>query len=107
MSIYVITNSEIHDPAAYEKYKAAAPQYVARHGGEYCVCVAVRSRFWWAIGGPPAFGFEISHARGLCEFHGRPGLPTLERAEGIDFDADQRRYRGWLRRLSELAEALA
>ena len=37
MSIYVITNSEIHDPAAYEKYKAAAPQYVARHGGEYCV----------------------------------------------------------------------
>ena len=37
MSIYVITNSEIHDLAAYEKYKAAAPQYVARHGGEYCV----------------------------------------------------------------------
>ena len=37
MSIYVITNSEIHDAEAYEKYKAAAPEYIARHGGEYCV----------------------------------------------------------------------
>ena len=36
MSIYLIADSEIHDPEAYEKYKEAAPKYVARHGGEYC-----------------------------------------------------------------------
>ena len=36
MSVYLIADSEIHDPEAYEKYKEAAPQYVARHGGEYC-----------------------------------------------------------------------
>ena len=36
MSIYLIADSEIHDPEAYEKYKEAAPQFVARHGGEYC-----------------------------------------------------------------------
>ena len=35
MSVYLIADSEIHDPEAYEKYKEAAPQYVARHGGEY------------------------------------------------------------------------
>ena len=29
-------DAEIHDAAAYEKYKVAAPEYVARHGGEYC-----------------------------------------------------------------------
>ena len=36
MSIYLIADSEIHAPEAYEKYKEAAPQFVARHGGEYC-----------------------------------------------------------------------
>ena len=36
MSVYLIADSEIHDPEAYEKYKEAAPKYVARHGGEYC-----------------------------------------------------------------------
>ena len=36
MSVYLIADSEIHDPEAYEKYKEAAPLYVARHGGEYC-----------------------------------------------------------------------
>ncbi len=36
MSVYLIADSEIHDPEAYEKYKEAAPQYVARHGREYC-----------------------------------------------------------------------
>ena len=36
MSVYPIADSEFHDPEAYEKYKEAAPKYVARHGGEYC-----------------------------------------------------------------------
>ena len=36
MAVYLIADSEIHDPEAYEKYKEAAPKYVARHGGEYC-----------------------------------------------------------------------
>ena len=36
MSGYLIADSEIHDPEVYEKYKEAAPKYVARHGGEYC-----------------------------------------------------------------------
>ena len=36
MSVYLIADSEIHDPEAYEKYKESAPKYVARHGGEYC-----------------------------------------------------------------------
>ena len=36
MSVYLIADSEIHDPEAYKKYKEAAPKYVARHGGEYC-----------------------------------------------------------------------
>ena len=30
-----IRQADVHDPEAYEKYKQAAPQYVARHGGEY------------------------------------------------------------------------
>ena len=36
MSVYLIADSEIHDPEAYKKYKEAAPKYVTRHGGEYC-----------------------------------------------------------------------
>ncbi len=36
MSVYMILDAEIHDLKAYEKYKEAAPQFVARHGGEYC-----------------------------------------------------------------------
>ena len=36
MSVYMILDTEVHDAEAYEKYKEAAPQYVARHGGEYC-----------------------------------------------------------------------
>ena len=36
MSVYMILDAEVHDAGAYEKYKEAAPQYVARHGGEYC-----------------------------------------------------------------------
>ena len=36
MSVYVMTEAVVHDVEAYEKYKAQAPQYVARHGGEYC-----------------------------------------------------------------------
>ena len=37
MAVYMILEADVHDPEAYEKYKQAAPQYVARHGGEYCV----------------------------------------------------------------------
>ena len=36
MSVYMVLDAEVHDPEKYEEYKAAAPQYVARHGGEYC-----------------------------------------------------------------------
>ena len=36
MSVYMILDAELHDAEAYERYKEAAPQYVARHGGEYC-----------------------------------------------------------------------
>ena len=36
MSVYMILDAEVRDVEAYEKYKEAAPQYVARHGGEYC-----------------------------------------------------------------------
>ena len=36
MPVYMILDAEIHDTEAYEKYKEAAPKYVARHGGEYC-----------------------------------------------------------------------
>jgi uncharacterized protein (DUF1330 family) len=36
MTIYMILDAEVHDTAAYESYKEAAPHYVARHGGEYC-----------------------------------------------------------------------
>ena len=36
MSVYMLLDAEVHDREKYEEYKAAAPQYVARHGGEYC-----------------------------------------------------------------------
>ena len=36
MSAYVLTEAVVHDVEAYDKYKQQAPQYVARHGGEYC-----------------------------------------------------------------------
>ena len=32
MSVYMILDAEVHDAEAYERYKEAAPQYVARHG---------------------------------------------------------------------------
>ena len=31
-----MTEAVVHDVEAYDKYKEQAPQYVARHGGEYC-----------------------------------------------------------------------
>ena len=36
MSVYLMTEAVVHDVEAYEQYKEQAPQYVARHGGEYC-----------------------------------------------------------------------
>ena len=36
MSVYMVLDAEVHDPEKYEEYKAAAPQYVSKHGGEYC-----------------------------------------------------------------------
>ena len=41
MSVYLMTEAVVHDVEAYEKYKEQAPQYVARHGGEYCCRGAV------------------------------------------------------------------
>ena len=40
MPVYMILDAELHvaepeDAAAYDRYKEAAPKYVARHGGEY------------------------------------------------------------------------
>lgn len=37
MSVYMIVDIEVHDPAAYERYKAGVPPLVHRHGGEYLV----------------------------------------------------------------------
>ena len=37
MPAYMIVNLEVHDPAAYEAYKANVPALIARHGGEYLV----------------------------------------------------------------------
>jgi uncharacterized protein (DUF1330 family) len=35
MSAYVIVQVDIHDPVAYERYKAMAPASIAAHGGRY------------------------------------------------------------------------
>jgi uncharacterized protein (DUF1330 family) len=37
MATYVIVNLQVHDPATYERYRAAAPALIKRHGGEYLV----------------------------------------------------------------------
>ena len=49
MAIYVIFENEIHDRAKYDEYKAAVPEYVARHGGEYLArdgAIEVRGGDW-------------------------------------------------------------
>lgn len=35
MPAYLIVNTDIHEPAAYERYKAAVPALIRKHGGEY------------------------------------------------------------------------
>jgi uncharacterized protein (DUF1330 family) len=35
MPAFVIVQVDIHDPAAYERYKAMAPASIAAHGGRY------------------------------------------------------------------------
>ncbi|HKW14671.1 MAG TPA: DUF1330 domain-containing protein [Candidatus Krumholzibacteria bacterium] len=35
MPAYVIVQVDIHDPVAYERYKAMAPASIAAHGGRY------------------------------------------------------------------------
>ena len=37
MSVYVIVNVDVKDPAAYEEYKAKVPALIRKHGGEYLV----------------------------------------------------------------------
>jgi len=37
MSVYLIVDIEVHDPVAYEQYKAGVPPLVRKHGGEYLV----------------------------------------------------------------------
>lgn len=35
MAAYLIADVEVHDLAEYEKYKAAVPALIHKHGGEY------------------------------------------------------------------------
>ena len=51
MAVYLMTEAVVHDVEAYEKYKEQAPQYVARHGGEYC-CRGGTLTSWQATGTP-------------------------------------------------------
>lgn len=37
MTAYVIVEIDVTDPAAYEPYKKAASESIARHGGKYIV----------------------------------------------------------------------
>lgn len=37
MAVYVILDTEIHDAAAYEKYKAQVAPIIEKHGGRYLV----------------------------------------------------------------------
>lgn len=37
MSVYLIVNVDVRDPAAYEEYKAGVPALIRKHGGEYLV----------------------------------------------------------------------
>jgi uncharacterized protein (DUF1330 family) len=35
MPAYVIAETDLHDPEQYERYKAAAPDTIAKYGGRY------------------------------------------------------------------------
>ncbi len=35
MSAYLIVSTDIHDSEAYNRYKAAVPALIRKHGGEY------------------------------------------------------------------------
>ena len=37
MSVYLIVNVEVKDPAAFERYRAGVPALIRKHGGEYLV----------------------------------------------------------------------
>jgi uncharacterized protein (DUF1330 family) len=37
MPAYFIVNIEVTDPAGFERYRAAVPEVIARHGGRYLV----------------------------------------------------------------------
>jgi uncharacterized protein (DUF1330 family) len=37
MSVYLIVNVDVKDPAAYEEYKTGVPALIRKHGGEYLV----------------------------------------------------------------------
>lgn len=37
MSVYMIVDIEVRDPAMYDQYKAGVPPLVRKHGGEYLV----------------------------------------------------------------------
>jgi uncharacterized protein (DUF1330 family) len=37
MAAYVIVETDVYDPAQYERYKAAAPDTIATYGGRYAV----------------------------------------------------------------------
>ncbi len=35
MPAYLIVTTDVHDAEAYERYKAAVPVFIRKHGGEY------------------------------------------------------------------------
>jgi uncharacterized protein (DUF1330 family) len=37
MAAYLIVDLDVHDPSAFEQYKAAVPALISKHGGEYLV----------------------------------------------------------------------
>jgi uncharacterized protein (DUF1330 family) len=37
MTAYIVGDIEIHDPQAYEEYRARVPAVIAAHGGRYLV----------------------------------------------------------------------
>ncbi len=37
MAVYLIADSEVHDPEAFKTYLEGAPAFVKKHGGEYLV----------------------------------------------------------------------
>ena len=37
MAAYIIADIDVHDAATFDRYRAAVPPFIAKHGGEYLV----------------------------------------------------------------------